>query len=185
MARATTSLPVPDSPSTSTLESWTATWSISERIWRMAGDSPVGPRCVTMAERTSSSAVAMNCSVVSLLFARTCSVANLRRRKSDATRQSSEDPCDGRLVSWPPRLAGAGNLTPVTAERQFFEQVGRGFTRRDETGLHMAIGRHMRDVGNQCQGLRQAVTQPDLQEALLADARRIGRLPQRTERIEA
>ncbi len=40
MARATSSLPVPDSPVTSTVASETATLAIMSSTWRMAGELP-------------------------------------------------------------------------------------------------------------------------------------------------
>ena len=42
IARATSSLPVPDSPRISTVLSWCATWSISVSTARMAAELPVG-----------------------------------------------------------------------------------------------------------------------------------------------
>src|SRR5688572_2312897 len=104
----------------------------------MAGDSPVGPLWLARSARISSSAVAMSAATGPVRGDR-ASVAETRRRKSDATRQLSEDARDRRLISRATRLPGAGNLTPVTAERQFFEQIGGGFTWRHEARLHMTV----------------------------------------------
>src|SRR5262245_1006985 len=174
MARATTSLPVPDSPSIRTLESCAATCPMRDRTRRMAGDSPVGPRCVAISARTNSSAVDMRPASSLVFCCDSRSVAKTRRRKSDAWRQSTEDACDPALTSVAPRLPNACNLTPVTAERQFLEQVGGGFTRRHEAGLHMTVGCDIRHICDQGQRLRQAVTQPDFHQALLPHARRVG-----------
>ncbi len=100
-----------------------------------------------------------------------------RRQKSDASVNYPR--VRVTIVSLPERRGWRTPATcaPVTAERQFFDQVGGRFARRRHGGLHQAVVGHMRDVDDQCQWLRQAVAQPDFQQSLRAGARRFQRPP--------
>ena len=63
----------------------------------------------------------------------------LQRRKSDAVRTSQLRLCDASPLLAAPLLPNAGNLTPVPAKRQFFDQVSGRFTRRCELCTHQTV----------------------------------------------
>ncbi len=178
MARATTSLPVPDSPRISTLESCTATWRISAWICRMVGESPVGPCRMRRSSCTSRSAVAIGL-VLTLINRQGGIVTAWRRQKSDAMRQLSERACDSGLTSGTTRLANAGHMAPVTAERQLFDEVGGRLAGRLHRRLHQPVIQDVRDVDGQAERLGQTVAQPDLQHPMCPDTHGLQRFPLR------
>src|SRR6478736_288288 len=184
IALATTSLPVPDSPRISTLDSCPATWAMRDWICCIDCDCPVGPLCAAMPAMTSCSAVAMR-----PIHARRSGVHGFsqgaERQKSDALRQSTEDACDPRLTWRTARLPDAGNMPPVPPERQLLDQVGRRLPRWRESDAHLPFGCDLRHVCNQRQRLRQAFAQVDIQESLFPVAGWCSALPHGAQRIES
>src|ERR1051325_1396056 len=91
-----------------------------------------------------------------------------------------------RLLTAAARLAGAGNLTPVTAEGELLEEVGDGLAHGQEFNFHVAVRADIGDPPGQAQGLSHAIAQPDLGESLLTPLRQgTAATPHRTQGIES
>src|SRR5579875_1462997 len=210
MARATTSLPVPDSPRIRTVESCSATWRMRAMTPRIAGEVPVGKRTrLRSSSRTpaprASSLSAVGTMAISLadidsparpepwqpLFTKFASGGVKRLLTRSAHR---DDRVTGvtassnlrRMSLRAARLAAFGDLPAVAAEGEFLDEIGDHFSGRREARLDLTVGRHVRDPADQSQRLGKEVAQIDLGDALRARlGQRRGCAPHGAERVEA
>lgn len=167
MARATTSLPVPDSPSTSTLESCCATFRIKALTTRIAADGPLG-------KRTDAAPPADNAARVATDGPR--SVDGLKNPSPESWRELYSAPGHTDPDSYfrtggkkPPKGAPAsagssptGDLSPMLAEHEPLQRIEFGGGESVEHhGCRPALLARHRPCG-QPQGLREPMPQMQL-----------------------